>query len=171
MKYIFIALIVAGLMSGCESKEEREEAKQALLYKQKQQALAKEALMETQRIQVKEAIAKQKAIDEANTSTLRKIGISVDDGKFIIDTNKAKDFFSKLAEGFKKTSKEMNRELKEGNLTVTKAMGIEISKETLSIDFNKTQSFFESLGEKMEAFSKEFDSLSKAIDKNSSNII
>jgi len=174
MRYFFLATVVLVMMSGCESKEEMEREKAAKLYKEEQQKKIKEALVAKEKALEAQALAEQKAREEANASTLSKVGISMDDGKLIIDTNKAKDFFTELADGFQETSKKIDKELKEGNLTATKPMGIEVSNEKLTIDLNETKSFFESWGEKMESFSKEFDKLTEIIDQkddNSSNHI
>jgi hypothetical protein len=160
MKHILIATVVLAILSGCESKEDIERENAAKLYKEQQQQKIKEA----------QAVAEQKAREENNASTLSKVGISMDDGKLIIDTNKAKDFFTQLADGFQETSKKIDKELKEGNLTATKAMGIEVSNEKLTIDINETKSFFESWGEKMESFSKEIDKLTEVINSKDDNL-
>jgi hypothetical protein len=91
------------------------------------------------------------------------MGVSMQDGKLIIDTHKAKDFFWSFQKKLDNTSKELDRELREGNLTVTVPMGVEIRKEKVSIDLNKTRSFFGGWGEKMEAFAKEFDKMTRAL--------
>lgn len=177
MKNIIIAsLILLGLL-GCESKEEIERAKRAEAFKQELVVKAKkEKELELQKkrdadIKVeKERLAKLQKLkeDEARAkepSLMNNLGVSMDDGKLIIDTNKTKNFFSDIG---KKLST-ADKELKEGNLTITKEAGVEITKESMSIDFNKTETFLESFGKKIEIFSKEFDNLSKSFyndDKN-----
>jgi len=170
MKHILIATVILAILSGCESKEDIERENAAKIYKEQQQQKIKEAQLAEKRAKEAQAVAEQKAREEANASTLSKVGISMDDGKLIIDTNKAKDFFTQLADGFQETSKKIDKELKEGNLTATKAMGIEVSNEKLTIDINETKSFFESWGEKMESFSKEIDKLTEVINSKDDNL-
>ncbi len=165
--WISVALII-GLMAGCESKEEKEQAKQAELFKQEQiQKVAQKAELER-----KEAKAEKKAADERarlaaiqaeNPSAMNKIGISMQDGKLIIDTNKAKEFFTIFEKKIEDTSKRINREIREGNLTFSIPAGVEVTNKKVSIDINKTKSFFNSWGERMADFAKEFDTMTKAL--------
>jgi len=113
-----------------------------------------------------ERLAKEIAKKEANQSTLMKAGITMDDGKLIIDTNKTKEFFSKLANRFTIIYQKIDQELKEENLTSTKDMGFEMSSDTLSVDFNKTDSFFKGWSQKIEKFSKEINLFRDTINDN-----
>ena len=94
---------------------------------------------------------------------LQKMGVSMENGKLIFDTNKAKEFFWVLQKRLDNTSREIDREIKEGNLTITVPMGIEVKKEKVSIDLNKTRHFFESWGSKMENFAREFDKMTQSL--------
>ncbi|MEA3417796.1 MAG: hypothetical protein U9Q90_00180 [Campylobacterota bacterium] len=157
MKQIVLAFLIIGLMAGCESKEEREQAKQAELFKQEQVQKLKE-----------EELARQRAKEEAERAakespTLSKMGVTMSEGKLVIDTNKAKEFFGTLHKRLDNTSKEIDKELKEGNLTVAKSIGIEVTQDKMSIDLNKTKSFLDRWGEQMESFAKEFDKLTKTL--------
>ena len=84
---------------------------------------------------------------------MNKMGVTMQEGKLIIDTNKAKEFFWTL----QKNLDGIDKELQEGNLTAMKPAGIEVTQEKMTIDLNKSRSFFDSWGKKMEAFAKEFD--------------
>jgi len=177
MKYIIMASIILFSISGCESKEEIERAKRAEAFKQelvfkakKEQELKaqklRDAEVQAQKDRVKRLEeAKEAKEREKEPSLMNDLGVSMNDGKLIIDTNKTKNFFGDISKKLSTT----DRELKEGNLTITKEAGVEITKERMSIDFNKTETFLESLGKKIETFSKEFDNLSKSFyndDKN-----
>ncbi len=164
MKKIVVVFAILVIIFGCESKEELAQAKQAQLYKEAQQTQLKEIQLAKERKDQEEALAKQQAIKEANESTLTKLGVTMDEGKLVIDTNKAKDFFAKLSDSFTTTSQKIDKELKEGNLTATKDMGVEISNSSVTLDFNKTKDFFERWGQKIEQLSKEIELFEEAID-------
>jgi|LGOV01.1.fsa_nt_gb multidrug efflux pump subunit AcrA (membrane-fusion protein) len=168
MKKILYALIsaslVIGLMAGCESKEEKEQAKQAELFKQEQvqkaeQVAAAEALAEqkaAQRAAEEVKLAKERA---KNPSMMNKMGVTMEEGKLVIDTNKAKEFFWTL----QKNLDGIDKELQKGNLTAMKPAGIEVTQDKVSIDLNKTQSFFDGWGKQMEVFAREFDKMTKML--------
>ena len=164
MRQIVVVFAILVIIFGCESKEEQAEAKQAQLYKESQQKQLKEIQLAQEKKVAQEALAKQQAIEEANKSTLTKLGITMDEGKLVIDTNQAKDFFAKLSHNFTTTSQKIDKELKEGNLTTTKDMGVEMSNDSLTLDFNKTKDFFERWGKKIEQFSQEIELFEEAID-------
>lgn len=174
MKKIVFTCIAAGLiislMTGCESKEEKEQAKQAELFKQEQvQLAAKKAAEEAEN---KKKVAKKKAVEEArlakaaeeeNLSTMNKMGVSMEEGRLIIDTNKAKEFFVGLQKRLDDTSREIDKELQEGNLTITIPAGVEVTNQKVSIDINKTKNFLDSWGERMADFAKEFDTMTQIL--------
>jgi hypothetical protein len=81
------------------------------------------------------------------------------EGKLIIDTNKAKEFFWTL----QKNLDGIDKGLQEGNLTAMKPVGIEVTQEKMTIDLNKSRSFFDSWGKQMEVFAKEFDKMTKML--------
>ncbi len=160
-------VLIAGLMTGCESKEEKEQAIEAERFKQEQvQKAEHEAAVKV--------LADKKAAEDArlaeerakNPSMINNMGVSMDDGKLIIDTNKAKEFFVGLQEKLDNTSKEIDREMREGNLTITIPAGLEVTNETISIDINKSKSFFDSWGERMADFAKEFDTMTEILHSN-----
>jgi len=163
--YVFISVsLIIGLMTGCESKEEKEQAKQAELFKQEQ---IKKAEKEAAAKVLAEQKAAQRAAEEAklaeerakNPSVMNKMGVTMQEGKLIIDTNKAKEFFSTL----QKNLEGIDRGLQEGNLTAMKPVGIDVTQDKMTIDLNKSRSFFDSWGKKMEAFAKEFDKMTKML--------
>jgi len=164
MRQIVVVFVIFVIIIGCESKEELAKTHEAELYKQSQQKQLQEIELEKEKKIASEALAKQEVIEEENQSTLSKLGITMDDGKVVIDTNKAKDFFGKLSDTFTTTSQKIDKELKEGNLTTTKDMGIEMNKESLTLDLNKTKDFFQRWGKKIEELSQEIELFEKSID-------
>ena len=163
--YAFIsASLVIGLMAGCESKEEKEQARQAELFKQEQ---VKKAEQEAVAKVLAAQKAAQKAAEEAklaaerakNPSVINRMGVTMQEGKLVIDTNKAKEFFWTLQENLDG----IDRELQKGNLTAMKPAGIEVTQDKVSIDLNKSRSFFDSWGKQMEVFAREFDKMTKML--------
>lgn len=163
--YAFIsASLIMGLMAGCESKEEKEQAKQAELFKQEQ---VKKAEQKAAAKALAEQEAAQKAAEEAklaeerakNPSMMNKMGVTMEEGKLVIDTNKAKEFFWTL----QKNLDGIDRELQEGNLTAMKPVGVEVTRDKVSIDLNRTRGFFDSWGKQMEVFAIEFDKMTKML--------
>jgi len=179
MYKIALSCLVVLAMAGCESKQEKEQVKQAELFKQEQvQKAATEAKAKVvaQKSAEREAAAKaltQKrareeqerlAAEKANEpSVMEKMGVTMQDGKITIDTNKTVEFFSIFQEKLDNTTRELDRELSEGNLTMTVPVGVEVTSEKVSIDLNKSKSFFDSWGEKMLGFAKEFDKMTQML--------
>ncbi|MEA3455485.1 MAG: hypothetical protein U9R26_03155 [Campylobacterota bacterium] len=164
MRRIILACLLVGLMAGCESKEEKEQARQAELFKQEHiQKAEKEAAAKAfaEQEAAKMAAEEAKLAEERakNPSMMNKMGVTMQDGKLIIDTNKTKEFFWAL----EKNLDGIDRELQKGNLTVMKPAGIEVTKDKVSIDLNKSKSFFDSWGKQMEFFAKEFDKMTKML--------
>ena len=100
---------------------------------------------------------------EENLSAMNRMGVSMEEGKLIIDTNKAREFFVRLQKRVDDTSNEIDKELREGNLTVTIPTGVEMTGQKVSIDLNKTKSFLNSWGDRMADFAKEFDTMTKIL--------
>lgn len=175
MRYIFLLLMMLSI-TACESKEEIEKAQEAEAFKQAQLAEVEESINAQKRAETivsktpqlhKESltISDINSTQEENRSIINNLGFSMDDGRLIIDTKKAKAFFTQLADNLKSTDKK----LQEGNLTITKPMGIEVNKTTINIDINKTESYLNILGKKMGQFSQEFESFTKTLQSDNNN--
>ncbi len=167
---MILACLVIGLMSGCESKEEIEKAKQAELFKQEQidkVRLEDEAKALKEQKMAQEAAQKaQLAAEEAQKpSMLNNMGVSMDDGKLIIDTNKAKEFLGHV----KKNLDGVDKKIKDGNVAMMQTVGIEVTDDTVSIDLNESKTFFDKWGKKMEGLAKEFDAFAKSLNNNELN--
>ena len=79
---------------------------------------------------------------EQNSSFLRKIGISIEDEKIIVDTKKSRDFFidlgAKIQHSFEKVMKKRDK-----NSSAEEDAGIRISDDKMVIDFNRTKKYID----------------------------
>lgn len=155
MRYLFFTLILLFSLTGCQDKEQQAKHDAKVAQQAKKELLAEIKAKEEARI---------KAIEEAQKdSRLSKAGITIDDGKIIIDTNKTKDFFENMAQNIDTKFKKVTIDIKKGMLDDDE-MGISIDEGHINIDLNKTKGFFETLGKKIQDFMKEFDAMIKEID-------
>lgn len=149
MKHILFSLILLLAFSGCQDKKEDQAQRDAKIAQEARAELLKE-----------QAEAKKKS--EQN-STYSKIGITSEDGKITIDTNKTKSYFKDLAHQMKTKMDKMSKDLEKGIIKNEEA-GIEMDETHINIDLNKTKTFLETWGKKMQGFVKEFDEIAKEFD-------
>jgi type II secretory pathway component PulF len=141
MRIISVVIVALFMIVGCQTQEDIAKEKEAIAYKEAQQKqLEALKIVEARRVE-EERLQKIRLQKEANSSMLTKAGITMSDGTITIDTNKTKNFFSKLVDSFTETSNKIEK-------------GLEMSESSVSIDFNKSKNFFESWGKKIEDFSK-----------------
>ena len=157
MKTLLLPLLTVLVFSGCQQKQEDQAAHDAKVAQQ-----AREQLL--QELKAKEE-AECKARKEAEKKgKLAKAGIeTTPDGKIIIDTNKTKTYFQKLAESMRLKMEKLSEDMQKGVIEEKEA-GIEVSETHIEIDLNKTQTFLEKWSRKMEEFAKEFDKIANEID-------
>lgn len=148
-KHILFSLILLLLFSGCQDKKEEQAQHDA--------KVAQEARAELLKEQAKE----QEALEKNNKYS--KIGITSEDGKIIIDTNKTKSYFKDLAHQMKTKMDKMSKDLEKG-IVKNEEAGIEANETHINIDLNKTKSFLDTWGKKMQGFVKEFDEIAKEFD-------
>lgn len=137
-------------------REEALVAQAALLAQEK---VKKEAFIEEQR--QKKRTEKQAVQNEK----LSNIGINIDQNKITIDTDKTKDFFQKLTQGFEDKIRKITQDIERGVID-HKDAGVKIDENHIDIDLNKTKDFLELWGKKMQSFVKEFDTMAKEIDSS-----
>lgn len=155
MQYLLFTLILLFSLTGCQDKEQQAEHDAKVAQQAKAELLAELRAEEEARI---------KANKEAQKNTkLSNAGITIDDGKIIIDTNKTKDFFENMAQNIDTKFKQITIDIEKGTLDDDE-MGISIDKEHINIDLNKTKGFFDTLGTKIQDFLKEFDIMIKEMD-------
>ncbi len=161
--YKLLLVAALSLLAGCESKEEREKAKEAIAFKDEQVRSLQSAKEQEKPAPQKEEkteitlMEPKKEIKEENRSILSQMGIESGEGKLVIDTHKTKEFFVKLSDDLKEVAGDIKKEIKENNLTITKSIGIEHNGTSLSIDLNKTKTFFDDLGARVDNFIKEIN--------------
>ena len=136
--------------SGCESQSERDariaqEARESLLAELKDKEEAKTKAKEMR----------------GSSSTMRRMGISKEDGVITIDTNKTKNFFDEIGKQVTHQMKEFSKDLDEG-----RGVGIASNEGQIRIDLHKTGNFLEKWGKKMEEFASELEDLSKEFENN-----
>jgi hypothetical protein len=148
IKKLLVSTLLILAFNGCESQSERD----ARIAQEARESLLAE-------LKAKEEAEKKR---ESN-STLRRMGISKEDGVITIDTNKTKNFFDEMGKQITRQMKEFSEDLDEG-----KGAGIEANESQIRIDLHKTGNFLERWGKKMEEFADELEDLSKEFDNNKS---
>lgn len=154
LRHLLISLILLLSVTGCENQEQQAEHDARIA----QQARA-ELLAELQA---------KKDLTEDNASKLHKMGITMEDGTIIIDTNKTKDFFREMNQKMGVQMKKLSDDMEKG-VVETKEAGIEINEQYIHIDLNKTQDLLTEWGKRIELFVHEFDEMAKTLEINSSN--
>jgi len=154
MRTLLLAGVALVVLSGCgndmSAKEQQEH--DAKVAQEAREALLKE-------LQAKERATQEAQAKEEKQMKLEQIGIqTTPDGKIIIDTNKTKSFFEKLAQKMRQKMEKMADDLQKGAIEQKEA-GIEITPKKIEIDLNKTETFLQQLSQKMEGFVKEFDKI------------
>jgi len=152
MRHILFSLILVLFFSGCQDKKEDQTQHDAKIAQEARAELLKE-----------QAEAKQKQEELEKNNRFSKIGITTEEGKIIIDTNKTKGFFKDLSHKMKIKIDKMHEDMEKGFIKHDEA-GIEMDETHINIDLNKTKSFLETWGKKMQEFVKEFDDIAKEFD-------
>jgi hypothetical protein len=152
LKHILFSLILLLLFSGCQDKKEEQAQHDAKIAQEARTELLKE-----------QAEAKKEQEELEKNNKFSKIGITSEDGKIIIDTNKTKSYFKDLAHQMKTKMDKMSKDLEKG-IVKNEEAGIEANETHINIDLNKTKSFLDTWGKKMQGFVKEFDDIAKEFD-------
>jgi uncharacterized lipoprotein YehR (DUF1307 family) len=156
MKHILLSIILLLSLSGCQDKKEEQAKHDAKIAQEARAELLKE-LKEQE-----EAKKRQEELEKKNKFS--EIGITTEDGKIIIDTNKTKGFFKEMATKMKDSMEKLSQDLEKSMIKDDNA-GIEVNETHINIDLNKTKSFLDNWGKKMQGFVKEFDDIAKEFDK------
>lgn len=157
MKQIVIALILVFSFSGCQDAKEKQAQHDAQVAQK-----AKAELLAELEAQAEEE--KKRKMEAQKNNKLFQIGITSEDGRIIIDTNKTKGFFKEMAAKMTHKMEKLSKDLEEGMIN-DKNTGIEVDETHINIDLNKTKSFLDNWGRKMQGFVKEFDDIAKEINK------
>jgi hypothetical protein len=154
LRHLLISLILLLSVTGCEDQE--------------QQAAHDARIAQQARAELLAELQAKKDLTENNTSKLHKMGITMEDGTIIIDTNKTKDFFREMNQKMGAQMKKLSDDMEKG-VVETKEAGIEINEQYIHIDLNKTQDLLTEWGKRIELFVHEFDEMAKTLEINSSN--
>ena len=149
MKHILFSFILLLAFTGCQDKKEEQAQYEAKIVQEARAELLQE-----------QAEAKKKQEELEKNNKFSKIGITSEDGKIIIDTNKTKSYFKDLAHQMKTKMDKMSKDLEKG-IVKNEEAGIEMDETHINIDLNKTKTFLETWGKKMQGFVKEFDEVAK----------
>ncbi len=158
MKHILLTIFLLFSLSGCQDKKEDQAQHDAKIAQEARTQLLKE-----------QAEAKQKQEELEKNNKYSKIGITKEDGKIIIDTNKTKSYFKDIAHQMKTKMDKISKDLKKG-IVKNEEAGIEMDETHINIDLNKTKTFLDIWGKKMQGFVKEFDELAKEFDNQNKTI-
>jgi len=160
MKQILLAVSLLFIFSGCQNREESQAQHDAKVAKQARETLLKE-------LKEKEETDRKKELESEKQSNLSQMGFQkTSDGKIIIDINKTKSYFQKLAQQMQAKVAQMNQELERGNIEEKEA-GIEVNQTHINIDLNKTKNFLDIMGKKMQGYVKEFESVVQELNNTS----
>ncbi len=152
MKYILLSLLILFSLSGCQDKKEDQAQHDAKIAQEARVQLLKEQAEEKKT---------QEELEKKNKYS--KVGITTEDGKIIIDTNKTKSYFKDLAHQMKTKMDKMSKDLEKG-IVKNEEAGIEMDERHINIDLNKTKTFLDAWGKKIQGFVKEFDGIAKEFD-------
>jgi len=90
-------------------------------------------------------------------TTSQSLGITVDDGKIIIDTKQTKDFLRGIGEKMKKSFQKIETSLQKEKIQSPDETGIIITDTKMQIDLNKTRNFMEKWMRSMESVVQELN--------------
>lgn len=158
MRHLLMSLILLLSFTGCENKEQ----------KAKKQAEHDAKIAQQARAELLAELEAKKDLPDNNASKLHKMGITMEDGTIIIDTNKTKDFFREMNQKMGAQMKKLSDDMEKG-IVETKEAGIEINEQYIHIDLNKTEDLLIEWGKKIQDFMQEFDEMAKTLETNSTN--
>ena len=157
-KKLLITTAILLSFSGCQNAKENQAEHDAKVAAQAKAELHAELKKE------QEEKARQKEEALAKNNKLAHMGITTDNGKLIIDTNKTKDFFQQMAANIKVHADKFAKDMEKGVID-DKEAGIEVNETHINIDLNKTKSFLDTWSKTIEGYAKEFDKMTKELDK------
>jgi hypothetical protein len=158
MKNTLLAILILFALSGCQDTKKNQAEHDAKIAAQAKAELRAELKKEA------EEKAKIKEAEMAKENKLSHMGISTDDGKLIIDTDKTKDFFLQMAMKMKIHADKFTKDMENGVID-DKEAGIEVNASHINIDLNKTKSFLDTWGKILEGYAKDFNTMTKEINQ------
>ena len=129
-----LTLILLLSLTACQNGTENQAEHDAKIAAQAKEELRAELKAE------QEAKAKQQETELQKNNKLAHMGISTDNGRLIIDTNKTKSYFQQMAEKLKAHADKFAKEMENGSVNEEEA-GIVVTDTQINIDLNKTKVF------------------------------
>jgi len=157
-KTLLTTIAILLTFSGCQNAKENQAEHDAKVAAQAKAELRAELKKE------QEEKIRQHEEEMRQNNKLSHMGITTDNGKLIIDTNKTKDFFQQMAANIKVHADKFAKDMEKGIID-DKEAGIEVNETHINIDLNKTKSFLDTWSKTLEGYAKEFDTMTKDIDK------
>lgn len=156
---ILITLSILFLFSGCQNAQENQAAHDAKIAEQAKAELRAELKKE------QEEKARQKEAEVKKDNKYAHIGITTENGKVTIDTNKTKTYFQQMADKLKTHADKFAKDFEKGVID-DKEAGIEVNATHINIDLNKTKSFLDTWSKTIEGYAKEFQKMTEDLDKS-----
>ena len=94
------------------------------------------------------------------------LGITVKDGKIIIDTHKTRDFLQEISHTMTKSLKKIKQDLRKEQISSPAETGIVVTDSAIRVDLNKTKHFMERWLNSMDSVVREVDRAMNEIEKN-----
>jgi len=154
-----ITLAILLSLAGCQDKQEAQAEHDAQVAAQAKAELRAELKKE------QEERARQKETMVQKENRLSHIGITTDNGKLIIDTNKTKSYFQKLAEKLKTHADKFAKDLENGDINNSEA-GVVVTETKINIDLNKTKNFLDTWGKTIEQYTNEFKKMTEELNSS-----
>ncbi len=143
-------------LTACQNGKENQAEHDAKIAAQAKKELRAELKAE------QEAKAKQQEIELQKDNKFAHMGISTNNGKLIIDTNKTQSYFQKMAEKLRAHAEKFAKEMKSGSVNEKEA-GIVVTDTQINIDLNKTKSFLDTWGETLQNYAKDFQHMTEEL--------
>ncbi len=154
-----LTTLILFMLSGCQNAQENQAKHDAKVAEQAKAELRAELKAE------QEEKAKQHEIEVQENNKLAHMGITTTDGKLIIDTNKTKSFFQKMAANLKVKADKFAKDMQEGTID-DKEAGIEVTETHVNIDLNKTKGYLDKWGKVFESYAKEFQKMTEELNSS-----
>jgi len=137
------------LFGACQKNSEEADANGAKISKPLQTSIQNSTPVPKPTITVAKPASQQ--------STAAALGITVDDGKIIIDTRQTKDFLRGVGDKMKHSFQKIEESLRREKISSPDETGIIINDTTMQIDLNKTKHFMEKWMRSMESVVNELN--------------
>ena len=150
---LLITLTILLALSGCQDAKENQASHDAKIAEQAKAELRAELKKEQE----------EKVLETQKNNKYAHIGITTEDGKVIIDTDKTKSYFQQMANQLKAHADKFAKDFEKGVID-DKEAGIEVNATHINIDLNKTKSFLDTWSKTIEGYAKEFKQMTETLD-------